>query len=325
VFRPTGFAFAALLFTISGCDFYGDAIGGNRADGGGTGGFGGFGGFGGAGGSAGGAGGSGGGIDPGTSGLPCDVAAVLDAYCARCHGATLSGGAPMRLATRDDLMRDSATYPGTTDGQRSLARMQAGTMPPAPSSGPNATELSAFDTWVTGGMPAGTCQTNTGGSDGGLAALTCASALITWKPIAGDPKGGPTMAPGLACAACHSGQNFQNQNPNNAMNRTDQVYDAMGTVFPALHEQDLCFSDAGSGGVRVEILAMDSGIKATMAVNSAGNFYGNVNSGLPNPYTARVTRGTSVIAMSTAQTTGDCNSCHTEQGLNGAPGRIVAP
>jgi hypothetical protein len=29
--------------------------------------------------------------------------------------------------------------------------------------------------------------------------------------------------------------------------------------------------------------------------------------------------------MSGAQMTGDCNSCHTQDGWNGAPGRIVAP
>jgi predicted CXXCH cytochrome family protein len=29
--------------------------------------------------------------------------------------------------------------------------------------------------------------------------------------------------------------------------------------------------------------------------------------------------------MSGAVTAGDCNSCHTEQGANGAPGRIMAP
>jgi predicted CXXCH cytochrome family protein len=29
--------------------------------------------------------------------------------------------------------------------------------------------------------------------------------------------------------------------------------------------------------------------------------------------------------MTTPQTNGDCNSCHTEQGTNGASGRIVWP
>jgi predicted CXXCH cytochrome family protein len=29
--------------------------------------------------------------------------------------------------------------------------------------------------------------------------------------------------------------------------------------------------------------------------------------------------------MMTPQETGDCNSCHTEQGRNGAPGRILLP
>jgi hypothetical protein len=29
--------------------------------------------------------------------------------------------------------------------------------------------------------------------------------------------------------------------------------------------------------------------------------------------------------MSTLQSSGDCNGCHTEQGKNGAPGRIFLP
>lgn len=300
----------AALGAGSACDIYGNVIGGNQP-GGGTGG--------GAGGTGGGAG------DPGPSGLPCDVAAVLDAYCARCHGSPLSGGAPIRLATRDDLARDSALFPGTTDGQRSVVRMQAATMPPPPSSAVTATELAAFEAWVNGGMPQGTCQTTGGGNDGGPAPLTCAAGRFLPRPVDGDAHGGTTMAPGLACISCHSGQNFQNQNPNNALNRTDQIFDVMGTVFPALHEQDLCASDAGSGGVRGEVLDAQGVTRASFAVNAGGNFYGDVPGGLPNPYTARVVRGAASIAMSTPQTVGDCNTCHTEQGLNGSPGRVVAP
>jgi hypothetical protein len=30
-------------------------------------------------------------------------------------------------------------------------------------------------------------------------------------------------------------------------------------------------------------------------------------------------------AMVTMQTSGDCNSCHTQNGANAAPGRIVLP
>ncbi|MGD0679831.1 MAG: hypothetical protein ABSC94_30975 [Polyangiaceae bacterium] len=41
--------------------------------------------------------------------------------------------------------------------------------------------------------------------------------------------------------------------------------------------------------------------------------------------TATITYNGKTAAMTTPQMTGDCNSCHTEQGANGAPGRIVLP
>jgi hypothetical protein len=43
------------------------------------------------------------------------------------------------------------------------------------------------------------------------------------------------------------------------------------------------------------------------------------------PFTAKVTFQGREIVMTTPQTDGDCNSCHTETGANGAPGRIKLP
>jgi hypothetical protein len=43
------------------------------------------------------------------------------------------------------------------------------------------------------------------------------------------------------------------------------------------------------------------------------------------PYTVEVRYQGRVRAMTTPQSTGDCNSCHTEQGAKGAPGRIMLP
>jgi len=59
-----------------------------------------------------------------------------------------------------------------------------------------------------------------------------------------------------------------------------------------------------------------------------GNFYNDDGFGLlkiPTPYTTKVVSKNKIRAMLTAQTVGDCNSCHTEQGTNSAPGRIMAP
>ena len=43
------------------------------------------------------------------------------------------------------------------------------------------------------------------------------------------------------------------------------------------------------------------------------------------PFTAKVTHQGRERAMTTTQTSGDCNGCHTQAGANGAPGRITLP
>ncbi len=43
------------------------------------------------------------------------------------------------------------------------------------------------------------------------------------------------------------------------------------------------------------------------------------------PYYAKVKQGMRVRAMSAAQMSGDCNSCHTQTGVSGASGRITLP
>jgi hypothetical protein len=64
-----------------------------------------------------------------------------------------------------------------------------------------------------------------------------------------------------------------------------------------------------------------------MAVRARGNFMSSSrNANVPLPFTARVVSPTGGITqMMTPQMTGDCNGCHTEQGANGAPGRILLP
>jgi hypothetical protein len=43
------------------------------------------------------------------------------------------------------------------------------------------------------------------------------------------------------------------------------------------------------------------------------------------PYSAKVSYMGRERAMAAMQTTGDCNSCHTQGGANSAPGRILLP
>ena len=123
------------------------------------------------------------------------------------------------------------------------------------------------------------------------------------------------MEPGLACRSCHvvlgqaSGKDF----------------DMSGTVYPTAHEPDLC---NGIGTGMTVVITDANNATHTLQVNSVGNFYNDDALGflkIPTPYTAKVVSGNNVREMITAQTSGDCNSCHTEQGAQGAPGRIMAP
>jgi mono/diheme cytochrome c family protein len=43
------------------------------------------------------------------------------------------------------------------------------------------------------------------------------------------------------------------------------------------------------------------------------------------PFTAKVVVGGKERVMVGPQTLGDCNACHTQNGLQGAPGRIIVP
>lgn len=61
-----------------------------------------------------------------------------------------------------------------------------------------------------------------------------------------------------------------------------------------------------------------------MTTNLSGNF-SYEGDALAMPITTRVIRGDSSVAMTGPVDTGDCNSCHTQDGANGAPGRILAP
>ena len=102
------------------------------------------------------------------------------------------------------------------------------------------------------------------------------------------------------------------------------MFDIGGTVYPTAHEPDDC---NGLAGVVVTITGKD-GKAVTFTTTSSGNFSHNSLFGfaaIPTPYTAKVTRNGKDRVMVTPQTNGDCNSCHTQNGDQAAPGRILAP
>jgi mono/diheme cytochrome c family protein len=241
------------------------------------------------------------------TGLPCDVQKVLEDACIACHG----GSQAPPMLSYGDLLAQSGQYPGQTIAQRALARMKSTSspMPPPPAVAPTAAEIATFEAWANAGtLKGGVCTGTAGGgvTDGSNTPTVCTSAK-TVAPYAGGD-GSATMDPGEACLACHQ-------------RRGGPRFAVGGTVYKTAHEPDDC--DGVNRGLQV-IVTDTNGQVVTMLVNAAGNFY-SAGVALVPPFTAKVTDGTNTRAMSGAVTAGDCNSCHTEGGANGAPGRIMAP
>ncbi len=241
------------------------------------------------------------------TGLPCDVQQLLENRCIGCH----LGPSPVALLTYDDLMKPSAGDPKKTLAQASLDRMKntASPMPPAPAVAPTAAEMATLDAWVKAATPKGAvCASLPGdaGADGGASKPTNTPVVCTSKTTA---KGGSSslMKPGGACITCHSMQG-------------GPAYVVAGTVYPTAHEPNDC--NGVNGGLSV-VVTDKNGNVTTLAVNSAGNFSAGGN--IAAPFKVKVVRGATERAMLGSVTAGDCNTCHTVTGVNGAPGRIMSP
>lgn len=164
---------------------------------------------------------------------------------------------------------------------------------------------------VDGGPGADGGAPGDGGNDGG--GSTCTSGTSWTRGTIGSS----LMRPGDTCISCHAGTG-------NA-----PAFIIAGTVYPTRHEPILC---NGLAGVSV-IITDAKGVETTLTSNSVGNFACGLTarSGFPTcnptfPVSARIVAANNKTAsMIDPQMTGDCNSCHTETGLNNAPGRISAP
>jgi len=262
-------------------------------------------------------GGGNGGGGPNGEGLPCDVAELLAAKCWTCHGATPAGGAPQSLASYDDLMAPAKSDASKTNAALSVERMQAMTMPPG--GGATAAEIGVLEAWIAAGSPKGTCGAVTDPFGGDV---VCTSGK-TWAfgEDVSDPMR-PQMHPGRACLDCHAMQPPIDAPP---------TYAVAGTVYPTGHEPDECYGIDGTAMSDVIVQLVDSaGNSFDLKVNATGNFLLDPDIAGPfvPPYTAKVISSAGERAMTSPQTSGDCNACHTEQG-NGAgsmaPGRIVIP
>jgi cytochrome c553 len=120
------------------------------------------------------------------------------------------------------------------------------------------------------------------------------------------------MAPGQPCIACHK---RSGEGP---------LYTIAGTVYPTGHEPDNCNGISGTENDVKVIVTGANGAVLTLTANSAGNFY--TTAPVAMPYKVKVVDGNGMErSMFTTATDGDCNSCHTQNGTNAAPGRVTLP
>jgi hypothetical protein len=124
------------------------------------------------------------------------------------------------------------------------------------------------------------------------------------------------MMPGYACTSCHAAANA-------ASGEGDApIFAFAGTLFPTAHEPDGCIG-SGAEGARVTVTGAD-GQMFTASANAAGNFSFETLA-LVLPYTAKLEFEGRERTMLLSQVNGDCNACHTQAGVQGAPGRMVLP
>jgi hypothetical protein len=249
------------------------------------------------------------------SGLPCEVHALLTTSCAGCHAPPLK--APVRLVTYEDLLSKGGSDPTRPLAELAVMRMRSATspMPPPPNAAPASAAIVAMEKWVAAGYPRGTCGApGDAGADAPTTAarpVVCTSGL-TW----GSGRKGVTMNPGRACIACHDALG-QREGP---------IVEIGGTVYPTFSEPDLCYGASGATTGAHVVITDAIGQVFDLPVGETGNF-AKLAGGTPvrRPFRAKVVVGTQERVMSAAQTSGDCNGCHTATGANGAPGRIALP
>lgn len=229
--------------------------------------------------------------------LPCDCANLVATHCASCHGPTPVGNS-VSLWGHAALTAKSAVDPTKTVAERSLLRMRDTASPMPPGGGLSATDIGVFETWMKSGSPAGSCTVT---DPNGPSVCTSNSHYSGGE--------GPDMSPGDTCVSCH------------AKEREAPKLGVGGTVYATAHEPTNC---NGAGGAGATIVITDANNRTTtLPVSAAGNF--TSTAAIAKPFKAKVVAGGKERAMAAGITDGDCNSCHTERGANGAPGRIFLP
>lgn len=276
--------------------------------------------------AAGGLGDAGGSISgpPNGNGLSCDLNRIISTTCQSCHG-VLPNVVPM--ASRGELLAPSVEQPGKRVIDVALARMTdpVSPMPPSPLAPVPASDVALVSAWVSSGTPAEGCDTNAAGGSGGAVGSGGAG---TGGAGSGGRSGGSGGSAGSTPVVCTSGMmwtggNGSTMRPGNACKGCHGSFSIAGTIYPTEHEPTNCDGVNSSSGAKV-VITGSNGTKLTLTPSSAGNFYSTAK--ISTPYTVMLTgNGMATRPMLMPQTSGDCNSCHTQDGSNNAPGRIMAP
>lgn len=247
--------------------------------------------------------------NPVTGDLPCEVRDLLVAHCQSCHGEPVKG-APVSLVTYAQLVAKSVKDPKKSYAERSLLRMSdaMSPMPPGPAPTVPQKEIDAFSAWVAAGSPSKKCEMMPP-DDPWSKPPQCTSGKMYMG--AGTKA---EMNPGRACITCHMSKGKAT------------TVTLAGTVYITGHEPDLCLGGPAAGGPAATVEITDANKRViNLPVNASGNFLYRDAMAIATPYTAVVKWNGKTRAMKNPQTNGDCNSCHSQNGANGAPGRIALP
>jgi hypothetical protein len=270
--------------------------------------------------------------------LPSGVQAMLSSECSACHGPTPLSGLPS-LVTYANLTAPSRTDPTKTNAALALARIQSATtpMPPAPASHVSAADTSALQAFVMQGYPKQSCPSGSAGAESGGATFGGAAnggagaggAANGGAGAGGAANGGAGAGgSGMITQVCTSKKTWTNGNgtdmrPGNDCTGCHSNFVVAGTVYPTLDEPNNC-DGTGAGGIKVLITGADNVTLTLTPSATSGNFYSS--SSVKTPYSVKLTNSAGASrSMVAHQTAGNCNSCHTPTGANGAPGRITAP
>jgi hypothetical protein len=222
-------------------------------------------------------------------------------------------------------------YTGSTTSQTHGAGGSTGTTPsasgtggsaatgtlPSATGGSDGTQTTATQPQSTPDAGAATADATPGTSD------TVASTVDTAPdPFALSPRctsqstwtmgneGSSSMRPGAACIGCHSSDPEAPR------------FTIAGTLYPTGHEPNDCAGTRGVAGTQIVVTDAKKAV-VNLTPNASGNFF--YRGAISFPIQVKVVSGTLERTMGLTPTTGDCNSCHTQSGATGAPGRIVVP